>query len=41
VSGVWVIAARPNYPTSGKVRVFLNKVASTTTTIQVAWFVVG
>jgi hypothetical protein len=41
VSGVWVTAARPNYPTSGKVRISLSKVASTTTTIAVAWFVVG
>jgi hypothetical protein len=31
----------PTYPTSGKVRIFLDKVASTTTTMEVAWFVVG
>jgi hypothetical protein len=35
------MSGAPNYQTSGKVRIFLIKVASTTTTIQVARFVVG
>ena len=40
-SGVWVAGVRLNYPTSGRVRVYLNKVASTTATTPVAWFVLG
>jgi hypothetical protein len=40
-TGVWVTAARINYPTAGKVRIYLNKVASTTTTTSLAWFVLG
>jgi hypothetical protein len=39
--GVYVAACRPNYPTSGKVRIYLNKVASTTSSTPVAWFVFG
>jgi len=33
-------AARKNYPTTGKVRINLTKVASTSTAIKVGWFVV-
>jgi len=40
-SGVWVRAVRTNYPSSGKVRIYLNKVASTTLTTPVAWFVLN
>jgi hypothetical protein len=40
-TGVWVIAARPNWPTTGKIRIYLNKVASTSGTTAVAWFVAG
>jgi hypothetical protein len=36
-----VTACRKDYPTSGKVRIHLNKVASTTSTTSVAWFVLG
>ena len=38
--GVAVAAARKNYPTTGKVRINLTKVASTSTAIKVGWFVV-
>jgi hypothetical protein len=38
---VTVIAARPNYPTAGKVRIYLSGVASTTASTPVAWFVLG
>jgi len=40
-SGVVVVAARPNYPANGKIRIHLNKVASTTFTTPVAWIVFG
>lgn len=40
-SGVWVAACRKNYPSTGKVRIYLNKVASATNTTAVAWFVFG
>ncbi len=40
-SGVWVAGVRRNYPVSGKARIYLNKVGSTTATTPVAWFVVG
>ena len=40
-SGVWVMSARVNYPTAGKVRINLNKVASTTASTPLAWFVLG
>ena len=40
-SGVYVTACRPNYPTAGKARIYLNKVASTTASTPVAWFVFG
>lgn len=37
-SGVWVIAVRRNYPSNGKARIYLNKVASTTSSTPLAWF---
>ena len=40
-SGAWVVAARPNYPTTGKIRIYMNKVASTTASTPIAWFVAG
>jgi len=40
-SGVWVRAVRLNYPSTGQARIYLNKVASTTLTTGVAWFVLG
>jgi len=40
-TGVWVRSARINYPASGQVRIQLNKVASTTASTPVGWFVVG
>jgi hypothetical protein len=36
-SGVYVAAVRPNYPTVGKVRIYLNKAVTAST--YVAWFV--
>lgn len=39
--GVWVTGARPNWPSAGKIRIYLNKVASTTTTTPIGWFVTG
>ena len=39
--GVYVAAVRINYPTAGKARIYLNKVASTTKSTPVAWFVFG
>jgi len=38
-SGVWVRACRRNYPSLDYVRIYLNKVASTTAGTPVAWFV--
>jgi hypothetical protein len=38
-AGVSVAAARPNFPSSGKARIYLNKVASTTAATPIAWFV--
>lgn len=40
-SGVWVAACRTNYPSAGKVRIYLNKVASTTASTTVAWMAIG
>jgi hypothetical protein len=40
-SGVYVAAVRPNYPSSGRARIQLNKVASSTSGTKVAWFVFG
>jgi hypothetical protein len=39
--GVHVQAVRPNFPTAGTFRIYLNKVASTTASTKVAWFVVN
>jgi hypothetical protein len=38
---VHVLAARPNYPSAGKVRIYLSGVASTTVSTPVAWWVLG
>jgi hypothetical protein len=40
-SGAWVIAARPNFPTTGQVRIYLNKAASQSQATPLAWFVFG
>jgi hypothetical protein len=40
-TGVYIRGVRPNYPTTGKARIYLNKVASTSTTTPVGWLVVG
>jgi hypothetical protein len=39
--GVYVAAVRPNFPSAGIARVYLNKVASPTAVTPVAWFVIG
>jgi hypothetical protein len=38
---VHVLAARPNYPSAGKVRIYVSDVASTTAGTPIAWFVLG
>jgi hypothetical protein len=38
-SGVYVMGARPNWPSSGKLRIYLSKSLATAT--PVAWFVIG
>jgi hypothetical protein len=38
-NGASVLAARPGYPSAGLLRIYLNKVASTTVTTPVAWWV--
>ena len=38
-TGVAVAAARINYPSAGKARIYLTKVASTTASTSVGWFV--
>jgi hypothetical protein len=38
-SGTWVRNVRPNYPIRGKMRIYLNKVASRTSSSTVAWIV--
>ena len=38
-SGVWVTGARPNWPSAGKLRIYLNKGLATAT--PVAWMVLG
>jgi hypothetical protein len=38
-SGVYVRAVRPNYPAAGKMRIYLNKVASTSAATQLSWLV--
>ena len=40
-TGVWVANVRINYPTTGKARIQLNKVASTTASTAVGWLVIG
>ena len=40
-AGVYVAAVRPNYPTTGKLRIQLNKIASTSSTTSVAWMVLS
>ena len=37
-SGVAIAAVRLNYPTPGKARIYLTKVASTTSNTYVGWF---
>ena len=38
-SGVAVAGVRHNYPSAGRIRIYLTKVASTTSSTPVAWFV--
>lgn len=38
---VHVLAARPNYPSAGKVRIYVSAVASTASSTPIAWFVLG
>lgn len=38
-TGVWVIGARPAWPSAGFLRIYLNKVGSTTAATPVAWAV--
>jgi hypothetical protein len=38
-TGVYVVGARPNWPSSGKLRIYLNKSLASST--PVAWFVIG
>jgi hypothetical protein len=40
-SGVSVGCVRLNYPTTGKARIYLTKIASTTASTPVGWFVIG
>jgi hypothetical protein len=40
-SGAWVAGVQLDTPSAGRVRIRLNKVASTTHSTPVAWFVVG
>jgi len=40
-SGTVVAGVRPNYPSSGRARIYLNKIASSSSATPVAWFVVG
>jgi hypothetical protein len=39
--GVAVSGVRRNYPSAGKARIYLTKVASTTTTTPIGWFVIA
>jgi hypothetical protein len=41
VAGVTVEGVHLNYPSTGKARIYLSKVASTTTTTPVGWFAIG
>jgi hypothetical protein len=38
-AGVAIAAARKNYPTTGKARIYLTKVASTISSTYVGWFI--
>jgi hypothetical protein len=38
-TGAWVRTVRPNYPATGFMRIYLNKVASTTSSTYVSWIV--
>jgi hypothetical protein len=38
-TGVYVRAVRPNYPSTGRMRIYLNKVASTTASTPLSWLV--
>lgn len=40
-SGVAVAGVRLNYPSAGKARIYLTKIASTTATTPIGWFVIG
>jgi hypothetical protein len=40
-AGVYVAGVRRNYPSAGKARIYLSKVASSTTAIPVGWIVIG
>lgn len=40
-AGVHVETVRPNYPSSGKLRIYLNKVASSTASTSVSWIVLA
>jgi hypothetical protein len=39
--GVYIAAIRPNWPSAGKVRIYLNKAASTTLITPLSWMVIG
>jgi hypothetical protein len=41
VSGVYVAAVRPAYPSATQMRIYLNKAASTTATTPCAWMVLS
>jgi hypothetical protein len=41
VAGVHVEAIRPNYPSTGVMRIYLNKIASTTASTPLSWLVLG
>jgi len=38
-TGVYIAAVRPAYPSAAQMRIYLNKVASTTASTPVAWMV--
>ena len=40
-SGVWVTVARKNYPANGVVRIYLNKIASTTSSTVIGWIAIN
>ena len=41
VTGVWILAIRPAYPTAATMRVSLDKIVSTTSVTPLAWFVLS